>query len=281
MNTEVRAALTLAGAKLKVHGTVREREVEGREASGGSDTAEEEEVANSTGEASSGGSSRGSSGGGASSSDGLTLRVGGSTLAVGVGLSRDDGLTLGVGSSALRVGVGLGGDNGLALRVGGGSLRVGVGLSSNNGSAGSIGGGTVAVGLGSRVTAAVTAITRAGGDLDVGDLGLNGVVTAGLDKLETRGVSSSGSALGGRARGAGLELRVENRRSVDSDSEGAVGGGTLLVLDETDEDLKEDLDQVSDADAVGERSTNSERSDSVGAGAQSTGELLETVLRRC
>lgn len=261
VDTEVRAALTLAGAKLKVHGTVREREVEGREASGGLDTAEEEEVTNGTREASSGGSGRGSSGGGASSSDGLTLRVGGSTLAVGVGLSGDDGL---------------------ALRVGGGSLRVGVSLSSNNGSAGNIGGGTLAVGLGSRVTAAVTTITRAGGDLDVGDLSLNGVVTAGLDKLETRSVRSSGSALGGRARGAGLELRVINRRSVDSDSEGAVGGSTLRVLDEADKDLKEDLDQVSDADTVGERSTNSERSDAVGAGAQSTGEALDAVLRtRC
>lgn len=248
VDTEVSTALSEAGAEVEVHGARSLEKLEGREAIGGTDTAEESKVANGAGEARSRCSRRSglrglSTGLGASGLDGLALRVGGSTLRVGVGrlglsaslgAGREDGLALAVGGGTLRVGSSLSASrlDGFALGVGGSALRVGVGRLSS------------ASGVSRTAVAATVAATRVAGtrgtDSKIRDFETRGGGTTRLNKLDVGGATSGSSAVRALGARAGGETLREDAHAVNSDIKGAVGLGTLLGLNELDEDFPED-----------------------------------------
>lgn len=269
VNTEVSTALSKAGAEVEVHGARGLEKLEGREAIGGTDTAEEGKVADGAREARSRCSRRSGLSASLSTSLGASLSASGlDGLALGVG-----GSTLGVGSSSLGLSASLGAGrlDGLARGVGGSALRVGVGRL--NGASGV-----------SRIAATVTAARVAGAwgtDSKVGDLELGGGSTARLNELDFRGATSGRCAVRRLGAGSGGETLGEDALPVGSDIKSAVGLGTLLGLNELDQDLPKDDEQVSGGEAgegvVGD--ANGERSNAIGAGDEGASGWLEFETR--
>jgi len=240
VDTEVGTALGEAGAEVEVHGARSLEKLKGREAFGGTDTAEESKVADRAGEA----RSRCSRRSGLSASLSASLST---SLGTSLGTSGLDGLALRVGGSALRVGsslslgssFGASGLDGLALRVGGSTLRVGVGrLNSASGV--------------SRITATATTARVAGTrgtSSKVRDFKSGGTSTARLNKLDGGGFSSGSLAIRGLGARSGGEILGEDALTVSSDIKRAGGLSTLLGFNELDENLEEDDEEVTSGEA--------------------------------